>query len=80
MDVQMPVMDGLEATRRIRTEEGPSPRHRVHICAMTANAMKDDRAICVGAGMDSYISKPLSPEDVHELLHRLSRLEGPPGA
>ena len=76
MDVQMPVMDGLEATRRIRTEEGPAPRHRVHICAMTANAMKDDRAICEGAGMDSYISKPLRPEDVHELLHRLSREPG----
>ena len=71
MDVQMPFMDGLEATRIIRSREDGS-RRRVHICAMTANAMKEDRSICEAAGMDSYISKPLSGEDVHGLIHRFT--------
>jgi PAS domain S-box-containing protein len=66
MDVQMPVMDGLEATRRIRTLDVIQP----HIIAMTANAMQGDREICLEAGMDDYISKPVY---LHELQAALER-------
>lgn len=57
MDVQIPEMDGLEATRRItaRWPNGDRPR----IVAMTANAMHRDREACLGAGMDGYLSKPI---------------------
>jgi CheY-like chemotaxis protein len=72
MDVQMPVMDGLEATRLIRSREDGS-RRRVHICAMTANAMKEDRAICEQAGMDSYIAKPILAEDVHRIIRGITQ-------
>jgi signal transduction histidine kinase/ActR/RegA family two-component response regulator len=72
MDVQMPVMDGLEATRLIRSREDGS-RRRVHICAMTANAMKEDKAICEQAGMDSYIAKPILAEDVHRIIRGITQ-------
>jgi PAS domain S-box-containing protein len=73
MDVQMPEMDGLEATRRIRGEiaEGVQPQ----IVAMTANAMKEDREICLAAGMDDYISKPIRVEDLVGALGRCRPLE-----
>jgi signal transduction histidine kinase/ActR/RegA family two-component response regulator len=71
MDVQMPEMDGLEATQSIRKsqtlrEEGFT--RSIRIIAMTANAMAGDREICLAAGMDSYISKPISPRALEEIL------------
>jgi CheY-like chemotaxis protein len=68
MDVQMPEMDGLEATRRIRAEFPAEAQPR--IIAMTANAMKEDRAVCLSAGMDDYISKPIQ---VRQLVGSLSK-------
>lgn len=56
MDVMMPKMGGIEATRLIRS--GESQSHRAHIIALTANAMDSDRNRCLDAGMDEYISKP----------------------
>jgi CheY-like chemotaxis protein len=67
MDLQMPVMGGLEATQRLRTGGC-----RTHIIAMTANAMEGDRQLCLSAGMDDYISKPIKADDLYALLHRLS--------
>jgi PAS domain S-box-containing protein len=70
MDVQMPEMDGLEATRQIcsRFPSGKRPR----IIAMTANAMQGDREICIKAGMDDYVSKPIR---VEELIRALARCQ-----
>ncbi len=60
MDVQMPEMDGLEATRRIRDPESSVLDHRVPIIAMTARAMQGDRESCLESGMNDYVSKPVS--------------------
>jgi len=69
MDVQMPEMDGLEATRKIRAKSNtPQPR----IVAMTANAMQGDREMCLAAGMDDYISKPIR---VNELVNAIMNVE-----
>lgn len=67
MDMQMPVMDGLEATRLIRQLPG---RAHLPIVAMTANAMVEDSERCMAAGMNDYISKPFSPETLWALLQR----------
>jgi PAS domain S-box-containing protein len=71
MDVQMPEMDGFEATRRIRKSEQASGRH-TPIAAMTAHAMAGDRERCLAAGMDDYISKPLQKTELLALLERIS--------
>ena len=87
MDIQMPVMDGIEATRAIREREA-GRGERVHICAMTAYAMQEDMAQCRRAGMDSYISKPVRPENIYDVIRQIAAhlppdLEGgvaPPGS
>ncbi len=66
MDVQMPEMDGLEATRRIRGQTSGGPRPR--IVAMTAHAMSGDRERCLEAGMDGYVSKPVRLDDLAAAL------------
>jgi CheY-like chemotaxis protein len=68
MDVQMPGMDGLEAARRIRDEWPAGERPR--IIAVTANALREDREVCLAAGMDDYLSKPVLLDDLHAALCR----------
>ncbi len=74
MDVQMPMMDGLEATKNIRSRESGSNRH-VPIIAVTAHAMTGDREKCLTAGMDGYVTKPFKKQALYEairpLVHRI---------
>ena len=70
MDMQMPEMDGLEATRRIRESRANGSNPRVPIIAMTANARKEDRERCLEVGMNDYISKPILPQALAEVLKR----------
>jgi CheY-like chemotaxis protein len=75
MDIQMPEMDGFEATAAIRREEESTGRH-LPIIAMTAHAMEGDRARCLAAGMDGYIAKPFQVEDLLEAIENVSRSPG----
>ncbi|BBC23046.1 response regulator [Pseudanabaena sp. ABRG5-3] len=73
MDVQMPEMDGLEATRRIRLiEKDGDAASKIKIVAMTANAMKEDREKCILMGMDDFISKPVRIEDLKGVLKKFA--------
>ncbi|MDY6938410.1 MAG: response regulator [Cyanobacteriota bacterium] len=72
MDVQMPQMDGIRATRQICQEKAPESRPR--IIALTANAMGEDRQMCLDAGMDDYITKPIEVEELARALNRCQPL------
>ena len=76
MDAQMPEMDGFEAARAIRAAQAsgePAFNHSLQIVAMTASAMAGDREACLAAGMDGYISKPVKPDALRQVLeHHLS--------
>jgi CheY-like chemotaxis protein len=69
MDVQMPEMDGFEATRAIRAGEQPRQTH-IPIVALTAHAMKGDRERCLECGMDSYVEKPIRSEELLATIDR----------
>ncbi len=71
MDIQMPEMDGITATKNLLARAGQGSRPR--IVATTANATEDDRQVCVDAGMDDYLSKPINPEKLKEVLLRCPR-------
>jgi len=75
MDVQMPEMGGFEATTIIREQEKATGRH-IPIIAMTAHAMKGDREKCISIGMDDYISKPISSQELAEKLDTIAELSG----
>jgi len=77
MDMQMPVLDGLDATRALRAREAALGRPRVPVLAMTANARDEDREACLAAGMDDFLAKPIRPD---ELFARLERLRAAPVA
>lgn len=75
MDVQMPEMDGFEATRQVRDPHSAVKNHEIPIIAMTAHAMKGDRERCLEAGMNDYISKPISLQAIKEVLDRWQILQ-----
>jgi CheY-like chemotaxis protein len=78
MDAQMPEMDGIEATRQIRAAQAakePGFPANLRIIAMTANAMTGDRELCLAAGMDDYLSKPVKAGDLDIMLSRYLELE-----
>ena len=84
MDIQMPVMDGYEATRRIRAEEqagSPGTTDRLPIIAMTAHAMAGDAERSVAAGMDDHVTKPIDPNELFRVLaHRMKQPPAPGGS
>ncbi len=69
MDIQMPVMDGLEATRQIRKFEKEQGERHAFIVALTANAMESDRKKAMAVGMDGFIAKPFNPKELFKILH-----------
>jgi CheY-like chemotaxis protein len=77
MDVQMPEMDGLEATRQVRRRERTTGGHQ-RIIAMTAHALKGDREKCLEAGMDGYVAKPIHPAELFETIAEVLSAGGPP--
>jgi len=79
MDVQMPEMDGFEATAAIREREKKTGHH-LPILAMTAHAMQGDRERCLEAGMDGYVSKPVRPKELFEAIEAvMAGAQGPDG-
>jgi len=68
MDIQMPELDGIEATKRIRVSEAAQGGHRTPILALTANTLVEDRYACFEAGMDGFLVKPLDREKLIEAL------------
>ena len=80
MDVQMPEMDGLAATRAIRAIENERALGRTPIMAMTAHAMESDRRACLEAGMDTYVAKPIQPDEFLAAVEGLAGRQAPPPA
>ena len=76
VDMQMPIMDGVEATRKIRLNELGTARH-MPIVAITANAFEDDRRKCFEAGMDGYVVKPVSAKAIGDEVDRVMALFSP---
>jgi CheY-like chemotaxis protein len=76
MDIQMPRMGGLEATSAIREIEKQTGGY-LPIIALTAHAMKGDRELCLQAGMDDYVSKPIQPQDLFRKIEELLRVSIP---
>jgi CheY-like chemotaxis protein len=70
MDIQMPAMDGYEATMMIRDPLSPVLDHNVPIIAMTANVLPGDREACLRSGMNDFISKPIRPGELSAMLER----------
>jgi two-component system sensor histidine kinase/response regulator len=71
MDIQMPEMNGMEATARIREKEKLTGRHQP-IVALTAHAMKGDQELCLAAGMDGYLAKPIRAEELDQILDQFA--------
>ena len=72
MDIQMPVMDGLESTRQIRAfENNPGREHKACIVALTASEISDKHQECIDAGSDYFMEKPIQKKKVRELISRL---------
>ncbi|MTI20120.1 response regulator, partial [Fulvivirga sp. RKSG066] len=72
MDIQMPIMDGYEATKKIRSGF-PEPKNKIPIIALTANAIKGDNEKCIEIGMNDYLSKPFQPEDLYDALSKYGK-------
>ena len=79
MDIQMPVMDGIQATVEIRSREKRRGRRRIPILALTAHAMKGDRERCLKAGMDGYVTKPIKARELYEAMETVTG-NSPPAA
>ncbi len=79
MDVQMPVLDGLEATRLIRVNEQQTKAH-LPIIAMTAKAMSEDEKKCLDAGMDAYVAKPFDAAKVFATIDQILRKDSGDGS
>ncbi len=76
MDVQMPKMDGYEATQRIRASGFPSAK-TVPIIAMTANVFREDVESCLAAGMDGHLGKPFDMDDLLKITHKYLKADAP---
>ncbi len=75
MDIMMPVMDGLEATRQIRTIEKEKNMEKTPIIAITANTMDNDRDKCISHGMDEFMAKPFDVDKLHDIFEQMNIVE-----